>query len=123
MERDGDGENLIFRGWWGGWRRGCAGGVRVWVPVVVVCQGERLQPYKLQGCNLISLTTGKEYLFTCFVRVCYCVVWVFLYLCGLVPFRGAGWVCRWGVSVGVLVWLVVPVVVEVGRAIPPSSSV
>ena len=28
-----------------------------------------LQPYKLQGCNLISLTTFKEYFCTCFVVV------------------------------------------------------
>ena len=39
------------------------------VLVVVVCQGERLQPYKMQGCNLISMATVKGYLFTCFVVV------------------------------------------------------
>ena len=92
------------------------------VLVVVVCQGERLQPYKLQGCNLISLTTGKEYLFTCFVRVCYCVVWVFLYLCGLVPFRGwwrpSGLVgCGGGVG-----GVVVPAVVRGWQAIPPFDG-
>ena len=58
-----------------------------------------LQGCKLQGCKVASISTIKEYLFTCFVVVCYWCAKVFLYLCGLVPFRG--W---WRAGGGGVVW-------------------
>ena len=77
---------------------------------------------RLGGCKVASLTTIKAYLYTCFVGVCYCFYRVFLYYWHDVPFQGAGWVCRWGVSVGVLVGMVVAVVVRGWQAIPPYAA-
>ena len=86
--------------------------VVVWVPVW--CSG-------VQGCK--GTMTGKAYLCTSFVVVCYWGNRLFLYLCGLVPFRG------WWRPCGLVGWwwwvggVVVPVVGRDWQAVPPSSSV
>ena len=108
---------------------GMVGVVRVWVLWWCGCwwsSGARLQGWevaRLGGCKVASMATIKGCFYACFVVVYYCGVGVFLYYWHGVPFRGAGWVCRWGVSVGVLVGVVVPVVGRGWQAIPLPSSV
>ena len=116
MERDGGGENLNFRAWWRvcGWWCGCGcAGVDA-VVVMVGCS-------RVQGCK--GTRTSKGCFYACFVVVYYWVVKVFLYLWRVVlvrawwrPFGSVG--CGGGGGGGVEL-----VVVEVGRAIPLSSSV
>ena len=81
-----------------------------------------LQGCKVGGCKVASLTTDKVCFCTCFVVVYYWGNRLFLYLCGLVPFRGWWRRCGGGAGVGVLVGVVVPVVVRGWQAIPPFDG-
>ena len=95
----------------------------VWVLVVVSVVFHGCNLMSLQPCNVASIATIKGCFYACFVVVYYWVVKVFLYLWRVVlvrawwrPFGSVG--CGGGGGGGVEL-----VVVEVGRAIPPSSSV
>ena len=79
-------------------------GVRVWVLVVVSVVFLGCNLMSLQPCNVASISTIKAYLCTSFVVVYYWVVWVFLYLWRVVPFRGWWRPCGGGVGVVVGWW-------------------
>ena len=71
------------------------------VLVVVVCQGERLQPYKMQGCKFNDIQRVSFYLFCAGMLLCCMGVFIPLRACtvpGMVEAVGVGvvwWWCWW----------------------------